>query len=232
MTTQPTMVLVHSPLSAPMTWHAVARLFTERGWSVRTPTLTDTVTGDGPYYGTLAAQVAGAVPGPSVLVGHSGAGTLLPVIAAALPQPPRAVVFVDALLPHPGRTWFETATPEMAQLLRGISRAGRLPTWDQWFPPGAVAELIPDPALYRKFVGELPKIPLAYFEETAPAVAPLAPDRCGYLLLSDIYADQADRARDLGWRVSADLTNHLAMLTQPARVVDALGRLLTQFPAN
>ncbi|HEX3789506.1 MAG TPA: alpha/beta fold hydrolase [Pseudonocardiaceae bacterium] len=227
MTTQPTVVLVHSPLVSPLTWAPVAEALTSAGWPVNRPALTDVVTDEGPYYGTLAATVAEAISGPSVIVGHSAAGALLPVIAAAATEPPRAVVFVDAVLPHPGQNWFDTAPDDLVQQLRGMARHGLLPTWDQWFPPGALLDLIPDPALHQRFVDELPEVPLAYFEETAPAVAPLPDHRCGYLLLSEPYQNEAAAARGFGWRVDTEPSDHLAMLTQPTRIAGALTRMLT-----
>ncbi|MGH3924022.1 MAG: hypothetical protein ACRDTT_14325, partial [Pseudonocardiaceae bacterium] len=47
----------------------------------------------------------------TVLVGHSGAGPLLPAIAAATPTV--GVIYVDAGLPQPGASWFDTAPPPL-----------------------------------------------------------------------------------------------------------------------
>ena len=44
---------------------------------------------------------------PLVLVGHSGADALLPSVAAACDAAVAAAVFVDAILPHPGASWFD-----------------------------------------------------------------------------------------------------------------------------
>jgi hypothetical protein len=51
-----------------------------------------------------------------VLAGHSGAGALLPAIVDEIAAGGDAAdvavhcaIFVDAILPHPGQTWFETA---------------------------------------------------------------------------------------------------------------------------
>jgi hypothetical protein len=63
-----------------------------------------------------------SAPGPHpVVVGHSGAGVLLPLVSAALDA--RAVVFVDALVPAPGGA---TCTADEPRLPRGW-RVVRLP---------------------------------------------------------------------------------------------------------
>jgi hypothetical protein len=224
-TNSPTFVLVHSPLVGPLAWQPVARLLAARGHAVRVPSLLDVINGDGPYYGTIAELVGTPLTEPVVLVGHSGAGALLPVIAAAAPVPPAAVVFVDALLPHPGRTWFDTAPPELAAHVRALSRSGVLPPWDQWFPADAIAELLPDPLLRKQFSAELPELPLAYFDEPAPAVAPLPEGRCGYLRLSEAYRAEAEDAQRAGWPIDHEDADHLALLTRPERIVAAIDRL-------
>jgi pimeloyl-ACP methyl ester carboxylesterase len=60
--------------------------------------------------------------------------------------------------------------------------------------------------------------------------APRWPDAPGgYLQLSDAYAGEAARARELGWPVRQMLSHHLALLTEPGRVArevrELIGRL-------
>ncbi len=164
-----------------------------------------------------------------VLVGHSGAGALLPAVAAALPGRVRAALFVDALLPHPGRSWFDTAAPELREQLRSLAREGRLPPWHEWFPAGAVAGLLPDATVRERFLAEVPELPLAYFEERAPEVPDWSPARCGYVRLSEAYDREAGDAAALGWPVYREDADHLAMLTRPAAVAELLGRLVSAY---
>jgi hypothetical protein len=51
---------------------------------------------------------------PTILVGHSGAGPLLAAMGESLGCV-EGYVFVDAGLPHPGRSWFDSAPPELAE---------------------------------------------------------------------------------------------------------------------
>ena len=102
-------------------------------------------------------------------------------------------MFVDAILPHPGATWFETAPVSLREQLGRLTTGGWLPPWDQWFPPGTLDSLLPDSPVRARFIAALPRLPLAYFEERAPAT----PDRIhryAYLQLSDAYHDAADDA--------------------------------------
>ncbi|UQS21623.1 alpha/beta hydrolase [Amycolatopsis thermalba] len=208
-------VLVHSPLVGPATWQRVAAELRSRGHRVTTPSLLGALDGPGPYYPKLFDAAAE----PGILVAHSGAGALLPGIAART-HAPRAI-FVDALLPHPGRGWFDTAPPELAERLRGLATDGRLPPWHEWFPPGTVEDLLPDQRTRDEFLAELPRVPLAYFTEPAPEAA-LPPS--AYLQLSAAYDEEAREAAARGWPVQRLDAHHLAPLTAPAEIAAALER--------
>ena len=180
-----------------------------------------------PYYGALASRIAGALDGePWLLVGHSGAGGLLPAIAETLPGGASAMVFVDAVLPHPGKAWFETAPPDLSGMLRDRARDGYVPPWPEWFPASVLAGLLPDASVRAVFSGEAKAIPSKYLAEPAPAarIAPSIP--CAYLQLSGGYKAEADAAAAAGWTVARLSLHHLAMLTDPVRVAGALHSLI------
>lgn len=86
--------------------------------------------------------------------------------------------------------------------------------------------LLPDDGLRRRFVAELPSVPLAHFEELAPVVTGWPPERCGYLRLSEAYDEVADEAERLGWLTVREAADHLAMLTRPAAIGGLLDRLV------
>lgn len=220
-----TFALVHSPLVGPTTWRAVAGLLRAAVESVVIPELAPDVFAEPPFLPAIqrafAAGVdAAAAEGPVVLTGHSGAGPLLPGIAVTMHTPVRAVVYVDAMLPEPGRSWFDRASDELEQHVRGLARHGLLPPWDEWFERGAVEDLIPRPELLARFRAELPRVPLSYFAEPAPDASWAGPS--AYLLLSDAYRGEAAQARRDGWPVSEVPGHHLSMLTEPRSVADAL----------
>lgn len=239
-------VLVHSPLVGPLTWEPVAERLRQAGRVVVVPSLAGATDERPPYYRRLAARVADEVVGACAgmritLAGHSGAGALLPTIAEAIagrgedgaapgedgaePGTVCGAIFVDAILPHPGQTWFETAPASLGEHLVGLARDGRLPPWNEWFPAEAVAALLPDAGLRERFVADVPELPLAYLYETAPQVACWPPARCAYLRLSEPYDEFADEADRLGWTVRREDSDHLAMLTQPDRMAGILDQL-------
>ena len=226
-------VLVHSPLVGPATWRPTAEALRARGYAVIVPSLVRFDQDGPPYYEKLTRRVAAAVNTSSpadalVVVGHSGAGALLPSVAAALGDAPMAKIFVDALLPHPGRSWMDTAPPALQEQLRSLAVDGRLPPWHEWFPPGTVEALLPDTEQRAGVLAEIPRLPLAYFEEAAPP-ADGGLGRCGYLQLSAPYTPFADEAERRGWPTIREASNHLAIVTEPelivGRLLDLLGAL-------
>jgi hypothetical protein len=90
-----------------------------------------------------------------VLVGHSGAGPLLPAIHRAIAQPLAACLFVDASLPYPGKSALDDLAinaPDLAQELRRfLTDGGSYPTW------GAeeLREILPDTTFIRDFAMQL-----------------------------------------------------------------------------
>lgn len=224
-----TLALVHSPLVGPLTWQAVAEVLRDEGEVVVVPDLTRSVTFGPPVLPAVqqaAADAVGSVPPaePVVLVGHSGAGPLLPGIADRTAASVRALLYVDSLLPQAGVSWFDRAPADLADHLRGLASDGLLPPWNEWFGAGAVEELLPDPHLRARFVAELPRLPLTYFHEPAATASWDGPG--GYLLLSEAYENDAVLARRRGWPVLERRSHHLSMLTDPATAAAAILELV------
>src|SRR6266568_4453815 len=223
------LLLVHSPLVGCATWDPVAADLAGGGYEVGVPDLTGTVAAGPPYCLRQAEAIARSASGqPAILIGHSGAGPLLAAAGAMIDQV-QGYLFVDAGLPVPGQTWMETVPPDLAAQLREMADAqGWLPPWPQWWGDEALAELIADPDVRRRFAAGCPRLPLAMFEEVHPP-APRWPDApAAYLQLSEAYADQAAQARQLGWPVTQLVSHHLAPLTDPGLVAGSLRELLSQ----
>lgn len=219
-------VLLHSPLLGPMMWQAVARELTRRGHAADAPAWPPLSGIVETFYPALAdGLTAGLKPAAErlVLVAHSGAGALLPALAERLGERVAGVIFADAILPHPGRSWFDTAPAEMRERLRAGAQMGELPAWDAWWPPGALERLVPDTALREALVAELEPLPIGYFEEPAPT-AP-SPEPAAYLQLSGAYDGEGEAAGRYGWPLVRLPLHHLAMLTDPEAVASALESL-------
>lgn len=219
-------MLVHSPAVGPSTWRWVAAALVDRGHDVVVPDLRAAVVAGDPE-GFVAAATrscrSGSDPGRQVaVVGHSGAGPLLPAIARAAADGPATagvpLVFVDAGLPAEG------PDPFLDRLRALAGEDGLLPPWSTWFGPDAMALLVPDPTARSAVEGDEPRAPLAFYEARRPAVR--LPSAAGYLLLSEAYRPEADRAAGLGWRVGEVPSTHLGLVTHAQAVAEAVLRLL------
>jgi pimeloyl-ACP methyl ester carboxylesterase len=226
-----TLLFVHSPLVGPTTWALTADVLRSNGFRCYVPDMTGVASAGPPYYPKFADVAAQALHGtgdePVVLVGHSAAGPLLPAIADVLSGRVGAAVFADAQLPHPGLSWLDTAPAPLREQLLGMVRDGLLPPWHEWFPPGAIAELLPDRELRRRLVAEVPRLPVAYFEEAAPATRNWDTLRRALLRFSAPYDLAADEAERLGWWVARKDWDHLRMLTAPVAVADLIAQAIS-----
>ena len=228
----PGFLLLHSPLLGPFAWQGVAVELRRRGHAADAPAwpaLSGIVEG---YYEGLTAGLAQTLASCAdglILAAHSGAGALVPALAARLGGRVAGVIYVDAILPHPGRSWFETAPAEMRERLRAGAQMGELPAWDEWWPPGALERLVPEAAQREALVAELEPLPIGYFEETAPASTLEAPS--AYLQLSGAYDDEGKVAGRYGWPLVRLPLHHLAMLTNPEAVATALESLAQRLAA-
>jgi hypothetical protein len=229
----PTLLFVHSPVVGPTTWLATADVLRGNGFRCLVADLTGIATSGPPYYPKLATAAAEAVDDdPVVLIGHSAAGPLLPVIADAVGGRTVAAVFVDAFLPHPGRSWFDVAPVPLREQLLDIADAGRLPPWNEWFPANAIEELVPQPNVRRQFIAEIPRLPLAYFLERAPVTPSWDTLQFAYMRFSPAYDRTADDAERLGWWVIRRDWDHLRMLTAPDAVADLVAAAVSALRAQ
>ena len=228
-------VLVHSPLVGPGTWRSLAPLLEARGHRVIVPDLRSALRAEPPLHFRIGRLVADAIEAAAssdeiTLVVHSGAGALVPMLVRG--KRVQRAIFIDALLPHPGKRWFETAPRELAAHLRSLTKAGHLPRWHRWWPRGAMEALVPDEALRAQFVAELHEVPVAYLEEVTPLGDIPDGTACAYLQLSAACKAEADEAERRGWRVRRLDLNHLAVLTHASEVEVSLTELLAASDAR
>jgi pimeloyl-ACP methyl ester carboxylesterase len=220
--------LVHSPLVGPSTWSPVERELERRGHQAVVPSLLGPADAPPQHWRQCVQAASKAVQtlsGPIVLVGHSGGGLLLPVIADAVTPPVSGLIFVDSGVPAiTGET--PVAPPPFLDHLRTLAVDGTLPPWSTWWGEDATRDLVPDEGLRAVLMREMPSLPLAYFEQRIPS--PTGWDRvpCAYLFLSDAYSEEATEARKRGWRVEEiSQAQHLHIAVAPEAVADALIRL-------
>ena len=220
------LVLIHSPLVGPGTWMPVARELEGRGRQAVVPSLVGVADASPPqwrHYPEAVRAATGDIAGPIVLVGHSGAGPLLPAIADAIAGDVAALIFVDASLP-PTAGEAPPVPPPLLEQLRELASDGVLPPWPTWLGEEALRGLVPDDRLRGALEQEMPRLPLAYFEASIPVPAGWDDLPCGYLLFAtDPYGPSAADARSRGWPVGKLRgAHHLTLVTDPAAVVEEL----------
>ncbi len=254
-------VLIHSPLVGPLTWEPVAERLRAGGHDVFRPMLQDYADG-GPYWRQQAASVMRSVNGslghlrglafaeqqaeavargldragqPLVLVGHSGAGALLPAIRQALKHPVGGYIFVDAGIHRDGLSRLEMMAlegPEFAAELRThLAAGGRFPEWqDQQLRP-----ILPDAGPRYRLLQQLRPRSLDFFNEPIPVFAGWPDAPCGYMQFSAAYDVPAAQASAGGWpprSFEAASAGHFHMLVDPAAVAVALIELAVSMQAG
>lgn len=227
-------VLIHSPSVGPGTWAPVADRLRQAGHEVVVPSLLGVADGGAPYWPRAVVAVRDALGEagtrePAVLVPHSNAGLLLPLIAEGMEHPLAGTVFADASIPaDSGST---TATEEeFLPFLRGLTgEDGRLPRWTDWWGDEDVAALLPDPAVRQAVVAEQPRLPLDFYLQVIPQPRGWTARPSGYLLFSAGYMALADQARQRGWPVTVTEGDHLHQVVDPDAVASALVELASSF---
>jgi hypothetical protein len=225
-THEPALVLVHSPLLGPTSWRPAADALERRGRVVVVPSLLSVAGARAPQWRHIpeAVQLATSdLQGPIMLVGHSGAGVLLPVIADASTAEVAALVFVDCFLP-PAAGSVELAPAAFMDQLRTMASDGVPPPWCRSFGDDAMRELVHDDNLRAALEREMPRLPLSYFDSAVPLPEDWLRRPCAYLLLSpDAHGHSAAEAQALGWPVRAIRdAHHLSIATDPIPVTEAL----------
>jgi hypothetical protein len=220
-------VLIHSPFLGPSVWSALLEVLARDGHDAVAPDLRGEVCAGGETYRRIAGRVFSFVDGETVVVAHSGAGAFVPSIFELMAAPIKSMVFMDALLPHPGRSWFETLPNGTAEKVRASAVDGFAAPWPEWLPDGTLRQLLPDDGVRQTLIAEAPKVPLAYLSATAPC-----PGRwsdalgCSYIQLSPAYAGETEAAERLNWPVERLAGHHLSMMTQPELISSLLVRLI------
>jgi pimeloyl-ACP methyl ester carboxylesterase len=216
-------LFVHSPAVGPGTWRPVAELAAQVA-PAALPDLTAAAEAEPPLWEAfVAAALAGAEPlsGGVHVVGHSGAGALLPEIGRRLGDRLRSLVFVDAVIP-PGRGVHTTSTA-MLEFLDGLGD-DLLPRWSEWFGRRAMRDQVPRRTQRRRLVVEMPILPRSYYDEAIPVPDGWASGRCGYLRLSGAYDAEYAAADARNWPRRTIGGTHLSAVTEPEVV---LGEILS-----
>jgi hypothetical protein len=228
-------ILVHSPLVGPATWATLIPALRSRGFTVAAPDLSIRDGAErGPFWKRHAEEAATAIAAqPSgvrpVVVGHSGAGPLLPAIRDLGGRAVAAYIFVDAGLPD-GRSPRKGAGAFAKRLAERQAGGHRFPEWTD----AVLRDVIPDPELRRALLAELRPQPPAFWDEIVPVFAGWPDAPCGYLRFvpNPSYDEAAAEARARGWAYREMAGGHFEMLVDPGAVADALISLAGELHAT
>lgn len=217
------LLLVHSPLVGPGTLQPLAGSLAARGFEVLCPDLRGAETWSDLAAAAVVAAGAGKAE-PNVVIGHSGAGAIVPAVGAAIGA--QRIVFVDAVLPPESGNW------EPVELVRtrletmgGPERV--LPAWNTWWNPNMMRRLVPDDSLRSVIEAECRPVPLTLYDSVAKQpVDWSSPGSCVYIRLSGAYVDEIADARARGWAVVERDGHHLDTATRPTEVADLIERSL------
>ncbi len=154
-----TWLLVHPPLLGPAVLAPLAAELRRRGTDVAVPDLRGLVqdpASDAPSAAGWPHRWAAGVGAADVAVGFSGAGIVLPAVAAACGA--RRVVWLDAVLPPSSGTarWPADVRARIGPL---TGDDGRVADWTTWWGPDAMAELLPDPVVRSAVLAEGHRLP-------------------------------------------------------------------------
>ena len=225
-----TLALIHSPLVGPFTWQPVCAELKKQHVEALAPTLVDqpAAAAQGaalPYWQQHARSVAAHLAQVPlnrriVLVAHSGAGPLLPVIRQALPHSIRAYVFVDAGLPRDGLSRLDLMKLQdqawADEFQQSLLQGSRFPDWTA----DDLQDSIPDKEVRQHLMTEIRPRSLPFFIEPIPAFDGWPDAPCAYIRFSAPYTWDADQARQSGWPVHEKAAGHFHMLVDPAAVAD------------
>ena len=149
-------LLIHSPLVSALTWEPTAEHLDALGCKVCVPSISNPIATDTSYFEIHRQQVLEQVSGnprePYLVVGHSGAGALLPLLLQSLGDKAR-IVFVDSDLPLRGRSRFDLFRDGLADNWRGQAEEGNLPVlWTEEELTALITER--EPCWIRQRAGE------------------------------------------------------------------------------
>ena len=212
-----TYVLIHSPLVGPLTWQLVCDEMEQRGIEAITPTLTDHPISTQSYWQQHAESVAGSlaqIPQDRgiVLVAHSGAGPLLPIIRQSIVHSIKAYIFVDAGIPRHNSNRLDLMRLQddqwAQQFHQTLLQGGQFPTWNE----DDLRELISDGDLRQKMVAEINPRVLTFFTELIPVFAGWPDAPCAYIKFSASYDWDFEQAQQADWLVHKMKAGHFHML--------------------
>jgi pimeloyl-ACP methyl ester carboxylesterase len=160
-----------------------------------------------------------------VLVGHSYSGMVVVGVADRIAGQLASLVYVDALVPENGQSYFDLADSALVEYLTQAAD-GHAESWK--IPVVLTAEMagVTGPKAVQFNTRTVPH-PLRTMEEPISLVGDATPVPVTYIACTNPwsgapYMEQARKARRLGWTVCELPTGHLPMITMPEELCSLL----------
>ncbi len=232
-----TFVLVHGAFQGGWVWGRVDEALTELGHKVLRPTLggcglhrarPDAALGLGLYAQELARYLKDEGLINVTLVGHSYAGLVCGLAAAALPEAVVRLVLVDGVLPKPGASFADMAGEPFGKLLQAHALPGGL------VRPWPLESFGVTPEAAAWFQERLGPFPLAAFTEPCPKDFMFSGAKRSFISCipakNPLLRLMANRAESEGWDVHALMSGHCAMVSAPLELSGLLHSLVRADP--
>lgn len=215
-------LLIHSPFVGAMTWGQVGEVLSRWGHDVSIPSLVQGLARESNFHEGLIDLAVRDAPTFPWVIGHSGAGQLLPGVASQTDVD--GLIYVDSALPHPGLSRLDSMPVTLADRLTGLRTGESVTAWPSWFDPSTLSELVTNEELMQSFIDDCPRLPWKLLTEPIPDSRWLD-HRSRYLQFSDGYASEVEKAALHGWTVKSLDGHHLWPLDHPEETAQAIVNL-------
>lgn len=211
-------LLVHSPLVGPEMMQPLATVLAGMDAAVAVPDLRPAL--EERAHPAWEAYVELATRNRAdVVIGHSGAGVYLPLVADRAGAD--FVAYVDALVPADEPS--HTPAGETLVFMDDHTQAdGRMAPWSHWWPESTLVELVPDLSLREQIVRGAPRVPRRIYDESIPLPSGWTARPAVYLQTSAAYDTHRDRAEQFGWPSRRVDGGHLALAAAPETTAASL----------
>jgi pimeloyl-ACP methyl ester carboxylesterase len=235
-----TFVLVHGAWHGAWCWRDVRTMLEKQGHRVFTPTLTGLgerhhLSSASVDLGTHIRDVAAVIECEElnnvVLVGHSYAGYIVTGVADLMPAKIQSVIYLDAMLPVPGKAARDTWPPELvAQTEKTLIDGFKLAS----FPPEMFDVPPTDKTNTEWMKRRLTDMPYGVFKTPFPAAPAENAEAIKKVKFTFVKCTEAkldgakyaiEQARAQKMNIAMMKTGHNPMVTAPKLLVDELNKL-------
>jgi len=234
-------LLVHGAWHGPWCWAAVATVLERQGHLVATPTLPglneETQARAGSFgladHIYAVSTVVDRIPGRLILVAHSYAGMIARALESLRRDRLCHVIYLEAVIPEPGRSLLEMQPAGAAETLRALTR--ETPHGAVLAPPNVAQRYaITDAQLAADIQSQLMPHPLRALTDPLPTPAAMRDEelRRTYVFASDRFPNPYQQfidacALNKNWQVIGISGGHEMMLTNAVQLAELLATFAT-----